>query len=94
MSLYELTAVKVKDNMHYTGDAHLRGWKNWSDFLGQQLSLPFTLPGCNAVMPMLTDLDQWVLRICLDCRGLGKRTVHHLNGIVLIVVQKRDTRLQ
>lgn len=50
-----------------------------SEFPSWQLSLPFTLPGCSAAMPTLTDLDQWVLRICLDCRGLGKWTVHHLN---------------
>lgn len=94
MSVYRLSAVKEKDGVHYTGDVHRRGWRSWSDYAGQQLSLPFTSPGCSAVMPTLTDLDQWVPRICLDCRGLGKRTVHHLNGRVLIVVQKRDTRLQ
>lgn len=55
----------------------------------QQLSLPFTLPGCGAAMPTLTDLEQRFRRVCRDCRGLWKWTVHHLNGRVLIVVQKQ-----
>lgn len=67
-------------------------WKQrtCSDFPGQSQSFPFALPGCWAVMPALTDSDQWVLRIIPDCRRLGKRTVHHLNGRVLIVVQKHN----
>lgn len=80
--------VKVSDSVHYTG------CKSWLDFTGQSLSLPFTLFCCTAVIPTVTDLDQWVLRICLECRSLGKQTVHHLNGRLLIVVQKHDTRLQ
>lgn len=67
---------------------HMWKLRTCLDFPGQSFSFP--LPRCWAVMPTLTDSDQWVLRIILDCRRLEKRTVHHLNGRVLIVVQKHD----
>lgn len=41
-----------------------------------------------AAKPTLTELDVWGLWICLGGGEVRKRTVHHPNGAVLIVVQK------
>lgn len=50
---------------------------------------PVTWPSFSSAIHTLTDLDQWVLRLCLDWRGSGKWTVHHLNESIDCVAEAR-----
>lgn len=84
--------------LYFTVAYHLRRgvWLQWrwredvASLAGRrQNSLLLTSPlPRRTAKPTLTDLDGRVPRICLGGGELRKRTVHHPNGAVLIVVQE------